>query len=66
MRMLIVVLLGLAGGFLAGIVISQIVGIIGVLVFHQTVGIKFLPLYTAIVGAIAAPLIMRRTKQNVR
>lgn len=66
MRTLIAVLLGLAGGFLAGIVISQIVGIVGVLVFQQAVGIKFLPVYTAIVGAIAATLIVRRTEQNVR
>ena len=66
MRMLIAVLLGLAGGFLAGIVISQLVGIVGVLVFHQAIGIKFLPIYTAIVGAIAAPLLAKWTEQDVR
>ena len=66
MRMLIAVLLGLAGGFLAGIVISQLVGIVGVLVFHQAIGIKFLPIYTAIVGAIAAPLLAKWAEQDVR
>jgi hypothetical protein len=66
MRILIAVLLGLAGGFLVGIVISQIVGIAGVFVFHQAIGIKFLPIYTAIVGAIAAPLLAGRIEQNVR
>ena len=66
MRMLIAVLLGLAGGFLAGIVISQIVGMVGVLVFHQVIGIKYLSIYTAIIGAIAAPLLVGRTEQNVR
>ena len=66
MRMLIAVLLGLTGGFLAGIVISQIVGIVGVLLFHQAIGIKFLPIYTAIIGAIAAPLLVGRMEQNMR
>lgn len=66
MRMLIVVLLGLAGGFLAGIVISQLVGIVGVLVFHQAIGVKFLPVYTAIIGAIAAPFLTGRFEQNMR
>ena len=66
MRMLIAVLLGLGGGFLAGIVISQIVGIVGMLVFHQAVGVKFLPIYTAIIGAIGAPLLAGRFKQNMR
>ena len=66
MRLLIAVLLGLAGGFLAGIVISQIVGIIGVLVFHQAIVIKFLPIYTAIIGAIASPLLAGRLEQNMR
>jgi len=66
MRMLIAVLLGLAGGFLAGIVISQLVGIVGVLVLHQAIGIKFLPIYTAIIGAIVAPLLARRAAQNMR
>ncbi len=66
MRMLIVVLLGLAGGFLAGIVISQLVGIVGVLVFHQAIGVKFLPVYTAIIGAIAAPFLAGRFEQNMR
>jgi len=64
--MLIVVLLGLAGGFLAGIVISQLVGIVGVLVFHQAIGVKFLPVYTAIIGAIAAPFLAGRFEQNMR
>ena len=66
MRMLIVVLLGLAGGFLAGIVISQLVGIVGVLVFHQAIGVKFLPVYTSIIGAIAAPFLAGRFEQNMR
>lgn len=66
MRMLIAILLGLAGGFLAGIVISQIVGIVGLLVFHQAIGIKFLPIYTAIIGAIAGPFLVGRVERGVR
>ena len=58
MRIVIAILLGLVGGFFAGIVISQVIGIIGMLVFQQAIGIKFLPIYTALAGAIIAPSLL--------
>jgi len=50
-----VIVLALIGGLLAGLLLSEIIGIIGMLVFGIAAGIKFLPVYLAIAGAVAAP-----------
>lgn len=42
---------GLLVGFLAGILVSEIIGIIGYLAFDTTAGIKFLPIPFALIGA---------------
>jgi hypothetical protein len=59
-------MIGLVAGFLAGIVLSEIVGVVGFLMFGQAVGIKYLPIYLAVAFAIIAPTararIGRRTK----
>lgn len=55
MRILAAIGLGLLGGFFAGIIVSQVIGIVGVLIFQQPWGIKFLPIYTAAAGAVLAP-----------
>lgn len=41
-------LVALVCGFIAGIVLSEWIGIVGVLVFHQAIGIKFLPVFIAV------------------
>jgi hypothetical protein len=48
-------LFGLIGGVVAGLMLSEIIGIVGYLVFDSAVGIKFLPIYLAIVFAVVAP-----------
>lgn len=49
-------LVAVACGFSGGIVPSEIIGIVGVLVFHQAIGITFLPVYLAVISGAGAPL----------
>jgi Family of unknown function (DUF5957) len=66
MRTAGVIVLAAVGGLLAGLVLSGIIGIIGMLVFGTAVGLKFLPVYLAIAGAVAAPLLYRRSRRRSR
>lgn len=50
-------LLALICGFIGGIVLSEIIGIVSVLVFHHPFGIKLLPVYLAIVSAAIVLLV---------
>jgi hypothetical protein len=52
--MTLVAILALIAGFVAGIVLSEIVGIIGFLLFNRGVGIRYLPILIAVVCAGAA------------
>jgi hypothetical protein len=50
-------------GFIGGIMLSEVIGIVGYLVFHQTIGIKYLPVYLAVLSGgvtLAASLLTRR------
>lgn len=66
MRTAGVIVLATMGGLLAGLLLSEIIGIIGMLVFGTAVGLKFLPVYLAIAGAVAAPLLYRRSRRRSR
>jgi Family of unknown function (DUF5957) len=57
MKTAITALIGLVAGFLAGIVLSEIIGIVGFLMFGQAIGIKYLPIYLAVAFAIIAPAV---------
>lgn len=61
MRTATMVALGLILGFITGLVASEIIGIVGFLAFDRSVGIRFLPLITAAVGAFATPAIDQRS-----
>jgi hypothetical protein len=52
MRTVVAALLGLIGGVIAGVAVSEIIGIVGYLVFDSAVGIKFLPSHLAILFAV--------------
>jgi hypothetical protein len=56
MRTIVITVLALLVGFLIGIKLSEVIGIIGVLGFARAIGIKYLPVYTAIAFAILANL----------
>jgi len=55
--------LGLLAGFLAGIALSELIGVVGYLAFEQKIGMKYLALYTAAVGAIGATLRTARRRR---
>jgi hypothetical protein len=44
---------GLIGGVVAGPMMSEIIGLVGYLMCNSAVGIKFLPIYLAILFAVA-------------
>ena len=66
MRTAAVIVLAIIGGLVAGLVLSEIIGIVGVLVFGTAAGFKFLPVYLAIAGAVTAPLLYRRSRRRSR
>lgn len=51
MRTLSLLLLSMIGGFLLGILLSEVIAILGYLVLGKAVGIKFLPVILALVAA---------------
>jgi hypothetical protein len=57
LRILLITMLALIAGFVIGIKLSEIIGIVGVLGFSRAVGIKYLPIYLAIVTAMGANLV---------
>jgi fructose-specific phosphotransferase system IIC component len=63
-RAVVVTVVALIGGFLAGIVVSEVIGAVGLLVFDSIVGIRFLPVVTAVVAAGAAIIVNRRAERR--
>jgi hypothetical protein len=49
---------------LFGLMLSEIIGIVGYLVFDSAVGIKFLPIYLAITFAVVAPIVDMRFRRG--
>lgn len=64
MRTLVAVLIGLVAGFFAGIVVDQIIGVIGLLTSDEPGGFRFLPVVLAVVGAVVAVLIDRQRQRR--
>lgn len=63
MRTVLVAVLASIAGFIAGIVLSEIIGIIGFLLFNRGVGIWYLPILTAVVCAGAALRVELRARR---
>jgi len=61
-----VAVLAIVGGLIAGLVLSEIIGMVGMLAFGTAVGFKFLPVCLAITCAVAAPLLYRRSRRRSR
>jgi O-antigen ligase len=67
-----ITLLALVGGFLAGIVLSELIGIIGWLAFHSPVGFKLVspvgfklvPVVAALAAAGAAVVVNQRARRR--
>ena len=49
---------------LFGLMLSEIIGIVGYPVFESAVGIKFLPIYLAILFAVVAPAVDARFRRR--
>lgn len=56
MRLLLAVFMGGIGGFILGIVLSEFIGVFGMILFNEPIGIKFLPYFTALLCAIVVPI----------
>jgi len=55
-------LLGFVTGFLAGVLLSEMIGIVGMLAFDRALGIKYLPVATGLVAAAVAALSRSRQR----
>ncbi|WP_067968283.1 DUF5957 family protein [Nocardiopsis trehalosi] len=66
MRIALTVVLGVIGGFLAGFVIAEVIGIASLLALGEPVGIPYLSIGAAVVGAVVAPLVYRRVRRSRR
>jgi hypothetical protein len=60
------VLVGMITGFVLGIVLSEIIGVVGFVLTQRPAGIKYLPIYLAIAGGVAAPLLRARIRRGKR
>jgi len=58
--------IALLGGAVAGLVLSELIGIAGMLLFGKAIGIKFLPVMLAVVCAGVALLWMSYGKSRQR
>jgi len=66
MKAAFAVLVGLITGFAVGLVLSEIIGIVGFVLTQRPAGIKYLPIYLAIAFAVAAPLVRARIRRGKR
>ena len=63
-RILLTTLLALIAGFVIGIWLSEVIGIVGMLGFGRAIGIKYLPIYLAIVFAIVANIVIALVRRK--
>jgi hypothetical protein len=61
-----VIVLAMAGGIVAGLALSEIIGIVGKLAFGVEAGVRFLPVYLAVACAVAAAAGYRRASRRSR
>ena len=66
MKAVVAVVVGSIAGFVAGIVLSEIIGIAGFVLTGRAVGIRYLPIYLALAFAVAAPVVRARIRRGRR
>jgi hypothetical protein len=66
MRGFAAMLLGFFGGFILGIALSSVIGIISMGLFSHPFGIKYLPYFTAVICAVVVPVMDKRSLKNKR
>lgn len=53
---------GLVAGFIAGVLMSEVIGVVGYLLTRQAVGFRYLPVVTAACGGGLAVVVSRRRR----
>ncbi len=66
MKNLTWVLLGGLCGIFAALIISEMIGIVGVLVFDRAIGVRYLPVFLGVAGAVLGPWIASRARGTAR
>ena len=57
--------IGAGSGLIVGFLLSNILAMLGLLLFEQPIGVKYLPFYMAVISSILVPVIMyRKTRSN--
>lgn len=56
MKILLGILVGTIGGFILGIALSSMIGVLGMALFNEPIGIKYLPYFTAMLCGIVVPI----------
>ncbi|QQK80012.1 hypothetical protein HUG20_09010 [Salicibibacter cibi] len=64
MRTFLGILVGLIGGFVLGIALSSFIGVLGMALFNEPMGIKYLPYFTAIMCAVVVPIIDQKNLKS--
>jgi len=54
------VLFAILGGFVGGFVLSEVIGIVGLLLFDRAIGFRYLPFILAAAGAVLGLLFVNR------
>lgn len=57
MKIFVAIIVGLVGGFILGVALSSFIGILGMTVLSQPLGIKYLSYITAFICAIVLPVL---------
>ncbi len=66
MRTLVTIVLGLIVGFFAGLILSQVIGIVGFVIFERVIGWRLLPVVAATLGGVAALIVDNRRQRQPR
>ncbi|QOR65082.1 hypothetical protein IM538_14705 [Cytobacillus suaedae] len=61
MRAFLAIIIGVFGGFILGIALSSFIGVLGLTLFDEPFGVKYLPYYTSLICAILVPIMDRKT-----
>ncbi|WP_243297907.1 DUF5957 family protein [Bacillus litorisediminis] len=58
------VILALAGGYITGIVLSELIDVIGYLWFDQEINIKYLPIFTTFITVVVMLVINNKNGEK--
>ena len=65
MSLINLIFIGVGSGLIVGFLLSNILAMLGLLLFEQPIGVKYLPFYMAVISSILVPVIMyRKTRSN--